>query len=264
MAPLLDRLPPRWRTTVDWVATILGAVVVADREGVRRQPVPDPVLVDGADTALRAPGARCEASSSDRVLANRFIFHFRDPRRGEVVVFDAPPGNAVRLREPRQRFVKRLIGCPATRSMRTGRAISPSQRSPAERAVRVGRRARPGHLVPQPLVAAAGRVSKDGATTAACRVTRAWGPGAALRPDRPVFATYWPPNRVSHGLVGVARSRSRLVAAGRLRRPVPARRAALRDTGDVAVGSADLRGRPTILRPVSGPRAHEPEVAARR
>ena len=36
------------------------------------------------------PGAGCEARFSDRVLANRFIYHFRDPRRGEIIVFDVP------------------------------------------------------------------------------------------------------------------------------------------------------------------------------
>ena len=56
-------------------------------------------------------GDGCEASYSDRVLANRFIYHFRDPHRGEIVVFNTP-------RRAKQEcgaggtFVKRLIGLP--------------------------------------------------------------------------------------------------------------------------------------------------------
>ena len=61
------------------------------------------------------PADGCEASFSDRVLANRFIYHLRDPRRGEIVVFQTPP-------EARSRcgaggtFVKRLIGLPGESS----------------------------------------------------------------------------------------------------------------------------------------------------
>ena len=40
------------------------------------------------------PEPYCEAGSSDRVLANRFIYHFHSPRRGDIVVFHAP--NAAR------------------------------------------------------------------------------------------------------------------------------------------------------------------------
>ena len=37
------------------------------------------------------PARGCEARFSDRVLANRFIYHFRDPHRGDIVVFNTPP-----------------------------------------------------------------------------------------------------------------------------------------------------------------------------
>lgn len=42
---------------------------------------------------------------SDRVLVNRFLYHFREPRRGDIVVFRWPvDGQTV--------FIKRLIGLP--------------------------------------------------------------------------------------------------------------------------------------------------------
>ena len=40
----------------------------------------------------RGPAIGCLAPVfDDRVIANRFIYRFRDPRRGEIVVFDTPP-----------------------------------------------------------------------------------------------------------------------------------------------------------------------------
>jgi signal peptidase I len=59
------------------------------------------------------PGEGCEAGSSDRVLANRFIYHFRDPKRGEIVVFNAPARAAVVCESGV--FVKRIIGVPGDR-----------------------------------------------------------------------------------------------------------------------------------------------------
>ena len=41
------------------------------------------------------PGTGCEAHFSDRVLANRFIYHFRDPKRGEIIVFKTPGNKPV-------------------------------------------------------------------------------------------------------------------------------------------------------------------------
>src|SRR4051812_34437298 len=56
------------------------------------------------------PEPGCEAGRSDRVLANRFIYRFRDPRRGEIVVFHAP--KAAETNCIGGIFVKRIIGLP--------------------------------------------------------------------------------------------------------------------------------------------------------
>ena len=57
------------------------------------------------------PGVGCESRFSDRVLANRFIYRFRDPHRGEIVVFNTPPAAKQECGEGGV-FVKRLIGLP--------------------------------------------------------------------------------------------------------------------------------------------------------
>jgi signal peptidase I len=45
------------------------------------------------------------------VLANRFIYHFRSPHRGDIIVFDTPPLAKVRCGAGGT-FVKRLIALP--------------------------------------------------------------------------------------------------------------------------------------------------------
>ena len=37
------------------------------------------------------PGDACEARFSDRVLANRLVYRFKEPKRGDVIVFKTPP-----------------------------------------------------------------------------------------------------------------------------------------------------------------------------
>ena len=45
------------------------------------------------------------------MLANRFIYHFRDPHRGDIVVFDTP-AKALEACGAGGTFVKRIIGLP--------------------------------------------------------------------------------------------------------------------------------------------------------
>lgn len=56
----------------------------------------------------------------DRLLATKFVYHFKAPQRGDVVVFNAPPA-ALRLQsqtyDPKRpvEYVKRVIGVPGDR-----------------------------------------------------------------------------------------------------------------------------------------------------
>jgi signal peptidase I len=45
----------------------------------------------------------------DRILVNKFVYRFREPRRGEIIVFHAPPRASG---GDRTDFIKRLIGRP--------------------------------------------------------------------------------------------------------------------------------------------------------
>ncbi len=99
---------------LDWVLTIVGAVAIVI--GVKAwiinpYRIPSPSMEPTLHCAHPEPD--CEASSSDRILANRFIYHFHDPRRGEIVVFHAPPAAARECFGGI--FVKRIIGLPGDR-----------------------------------------------------------------------------------------------------------------------------------------------------
>ncbi|HIE51392.1 MAG TPA: signal peptidase I [Armatimonadetes bacterium] len=45
---------------------------------------------------------------NDRILVNKFIYHFRPPQRQDIIVFKAPPS----VSSERKDFIKRLIGLP--------------------------------------------------------------------------------------------------------------------------------------------------------
>src|SRR2546429_447807 len=113
----LDRmtagLPRPWRIAIDWIVTIAGAILIV--LGIKAWVInPYRIPSSSMEPTLHCarPGAGCEARLSDRVLANRFIYHFRSPRRGEIIVFNTPTAAAEAACNASGTFVKRLIGLP--------------------------------------------------------------------------------------------------------------------------------------------------------
>ncbi len=49
----------------------------------------------------------------DRILVNKFIYYFKEPKVGDIIVFDAPP--AALQGSPRKDFIKRVVGVPGDR-----------------------------------------------------------------------------------------------------------------------------------------------------
>ena len=121
----IDRLFPnlshRRRVLLDWVLTVAGAILIVlavKSWVVNPYRIPSPSMEPALHCAR--PELYCEGEHSDRILANRFIYRFRDPRRGEIVVFRAP--EAARRECKGGIFVKRIIGLPGeTWSERNGR-----------------------------------------------------------------------------------------------------------------------------------------------
>jgi signal peptidase I len=108
---LFPNLSHGTRVVIDWLATIAGAVLIVlavKAWVVNPYRIPSPSMEPTLHCARPEPG--CEAGSSDRVLANRFIYRIHPPRRREIVVFHAP--EAATRECLGGIFVKRIVGLP--------------------------------------------------------------------------------------------------------------------------------------------------------
>lgn len=79
----------------DWIISILIAVVLAF---FIRYFIVELYMVEG-------PSMRPTLVSGERLVVNKFLYRFKAPERGEVVVFRYP-------RDPSRDFIKRVIGVP--------------------------------------------------------------------------------------------------------------------------------------------------------
>jgi signal peptidase I len=110
---LLGRLPRPWRRVLDWVVTIavaIALVLVFEAEIAKPYRVPSASMEPTLHCAKPARG--CQARFSDRVIALRIVYRFRDPHRGEIAVFHAPATAADCGESGSLIFVKRVIGLP--------------------------------------------------------------------------------------------------------------------------------------------------------
>ena len=106
------RVPRPWRAILDWIVTIAGAsaIVLAIKTWVVN-PYRIPTSSMEPTLLCAQGGSGCTGPFSDRVLANRFIYRFRDPHRGEIIVFHVPKA-AESACGTGGVFVKRIIGLP--------------------------------------------------------------------------------------------------------------------------------------------------------
>jgi signal peptidase I len=186
-------LPAPWPTVVDWIVTIVvavGAVLAIKAWVVNPYRIPSSSMEPTLHCAQPQPG--CLANYSDRVLANRFIYHFRDPHRGDIVVFKTPE-KAFEACGAGGTFVKRIIGLPGdVVSERrgtvfiNGRPLDEAYVPQDERDDRTGR-----WEVPQ------GSYFMMGDNRAQSCDSREWGSVPRSDLIGPVFAVYWPPQRIS-------------------------------------------------------------------
>jgi signal peptidase I len=190
---LTDGMPRGYRVLIDWLGTVafaLALVLFVKTEVANPYRIPSSSMEPTLHCARPSPG--CEAGLSDRVLANRFIYRFRAPRRGEIVVFRAPPA-AARLCQGGGVYVKRLIGMPGDRVAERGGTVLVNGRplwetyiEPQDRDTRTATfgRVPPGHYFFM------------GDNRVASCDSRTWGTVPRHNLIGPVFATYWPPQRL--------------------------------------------------------------------
>jgi signal peptidase I len=191
-------LPDPLRIAVDWIVTILGAVAIVllvKAYVVNPYRIPSSSMEPTLHCAQPASG--CEARFSDRVLANRFIYHVRDPERGEIVVFETPDAARVKCGAGGT-FVKRLIGLPGeTIEIKLARGegyVYVNGRKLDEPYLEPGRRST-AEFGPVKVPENAYFMMGDNRSQS-CD-SREWGSVPRDNLIGKVFATYWPPNRIS-------------------------------------------------------------------
>jgi signal peptidase I len=194
----LDRLtaglPRPWRIAIDWIVTIAGAIliVLAIKEWVVN---PYRIPSSSMEPTLHCarPGQGCEARLSDRVLANRFIYHFRSPHRGEIIVFNTPTAAAEAACNASGTFVKRLIGLPGETVKEKDGFLFINGKPLSESYIQANRRDHQSGtwFVPK------GHYFFMGDNRRESCDSRRWGSVPRKNIIGEVFMTYWPPNRIS-------------------------------------------------------------------
>jgi len=192
---LFGRLPQRWRRVIDWALTIalaIALVLVFEAEVAKPYRVPSSSMEPTLHCARPASG--CRAHYSDRVIALRLVYRFRDPHRGEIAVFHAPAGAAGCGESGSLIFIKRVIGLPGeTVSERNGvifvdgRRLAEPYVPASERDHRTGRWAKLER----------GQFFMLGDNRSASCDSRDWGPATRSSFIGPASITYWPPNRIT-------------------------------------------------------------------
>jgi signal peptidase I len=192
---LLSRLPRPWRRVLDWLVTIAVAValvLVFEAEVAKPYRVPSSSMEPTLHCAKPASG--CRAHYSDRVIALRIVYRFRDPHRGEIAVFHAPAAAASCGESGSLIFIKRVIGLPGeTVSERNGFMFVNGKRL-AEPYVPASERDH--HTGSWPKLEP-GQYFVMGDNRAASCDSRDWGPVHRASFIGPASITYWPPNRIT-------------------------------------------------------------------
>ena len=149
-----------------------------------------------------------------RVLVNRFLYHFTDPEPGDIVVFHPPKGadNGDRMRRPArpnakparsrppaesdQNFIKRIVAGPGdTLSVRNGHPVVNGVEKSEESYIRPCGTA-PACNLPKPIKIPPDYYFMMGDNRGESDDSRFWGPVPREWIIGKAFATYWPPDRI--------------------------------------------------------------------
>lgn len=196
LGKMFPNLPREVRVVLDWIFTIGGAILIVlalKAWVVNPYRIPSSSMEPTLHCAR--PSTGCEAHFSDRVLANRFIYRFRDPRRGEIIVFKTPGDKPVcGTSQAHEVFVKRLIGLPGDRIKERDGIIYINGVLLKEPYIQPSRR---DHEPPRSWIVPKGDYFFMGDNRAESCDSRIWGSVPRANLIGEVFFVYWPINRVS-------------------------------------------------------------------
>jgi signal peptidase I len=151
-----------------------------------------------------------------RVLVNRFLYHFQDPEIGDVIVFHPPagvdggdqcgvPGGVPKNGEPcaeptpgrsDQNFIKRIVAGPGdTLSVKGGHPVVNGVEVKDEPFINPCGSA-PACNLPREITIPPDHYFMMGDNRGASDDSRFWGPVPRDWIIGEAFATYWPPNRI--------------------------------------------------------------------
>jgi signal peptidase I len=180
------------RTVVEWVLTLaVAAIVVLAVEVEVAQPYRVPTSSMEPTLECARPGIGCSASLNDRVIVAKIVYRFRDPVRGEIAVFHAPPEAKQRCSEGGT-FLKRVIGLPGEQVSERNGFFYADGRKLSEPYLTLHDRDSVTKTWP--------RLGRDeyfmmGDNRLGSCDSRTWGPVRRSAFIGPVVATYWPPTR---------------------------------------------------------------------
>ena len=191
---LTEGMPQPWRVAIDWLVTIVGAIaIVLALKAWVVNPYRIPSSSMEPTLHCARPGSECEARFSDRVLACRFCYRFWNPKRGQIVVFHTPPLAEVRCGAGGT-FVKRLIGLPGETWEERGGYVYINGKPLNEPYIKAARR---DSRTIAPIKIAPGHYFMMGDNRISSCDSRAWGTVPHANLIGKVFATYWPPGRIT-------------------------------------------------------------------
>jgi signal peptidase I len=182
------------RTIIEYAVIALVAIVLAlviQAYVVKPYRIPSPSM---NDTLL--PG--------DRVLVNRLVYHFRDVRRGDIIVFHYPV-------DTRWVFIKRVVGLPGDTLQVKGGLLYVNGRQLSEPYIRkvngvpettepgqpaAGTTMAPAWSLSKPYTVPAGNCFVMGDNRTQSDDSRTWGPVPAKDLIGRAFFVYWPLTRI--------------------------------------------------------------------